>query len=131
LEDLEQSGKEFKLTGSLSRVIKEELTEREEISREGRKVGYRKVSSESAEEVEKILIEDSVEKEHYMMRSVGTKSWVQEGEEETVPSRDVLKPVMESTPVERREKGKAEYWSHNLKLRPLIAPKKKWVEPKN
>jgi len=22
-----------------------------------------------------------------------------------------------------------DYWSHNLKLRPLIAPKKKWVEP--
>jgi len=48
LEDLEQSGKEFELAGSPSRVIKEELIEREEISREGKKVGDGKVSSESA-----------------------------------------------------------------------------------
>jgi len=70
-----------------------------------------------------------VEEEHYMMRSVGTESWVQEGGYEPVAPRDVLTPVMESMPVELREKGKAEYWSHNLKFRPLIAPKKKWVEP--
>jgi len=56
------------------------LIEREEISREGMKVGDGKVSRQSAEEVEKIIIEDSVEEENYMMRSVGTESWVQEGE---------------------------------------------------
>jgi len=34
----------------------------------------------------------------------------------TVPPRDVLTPLMESTPVEGRDKGKMDYWSHNLKL---------------
>jgi len=103
VEDLEQSGREAGFSGSPSRVIKEELIEREEILREGRKVGDGKVSSESTEEVKKIIIEDSVEEENYMVRAVGTESWVQEGEE-PVPPRDVLTPVMDSTPLEGREK---------------------------
>jgi len=41
------------------------------------------------------------------------------------PQRDVLTPVMESTPVEGREKGRG-----NVGFRPLTAPKKKmWVQP--
>jgi len=36
---------------------------------------------------------------------------------------------MESTPVKGLNKGGVDYWSQNLKLRPLITPKKKWVEP--
>jgi len=55
-----------------------------------------------------------VGEENYMVRTVGAESWVQE-DEEPAPAGDVLTPV--------------HYWSHNLKLRPLIAPKKKWVEP--
>jgi len=128
VEDLEQSGREAGLSGSPSRVIKEELIEREEISREGRKVGDGKVSSESTEEVEKIIVEDSVCEENYMVRAVGTESWAQE-DEEPAPARDVMTPVMGSIPVKNRDKGEGDYWSHNLKLKPLIAPKKKWVEP--
>jgi len=45
VEELEQPGKEAGLSKSPSREIKEELIEREEISREGRKVGDGKVSS--------------------------------------------------------------------------------------
>jgi len=63
VEDLEQSGREAGLTGSLFRVINEEQIEKEEISREGRKVGDRKVSSESTKEVDRIVIEDSGEGE--------------------------------------------------------------------
>jgi len=103
VEDLEQSGREAGLSGSPSRVIKEELIEREEISREGRKVGDRKVSSESTEEVVKILLEDSVDEENYMVRAVATESWGQE-DEEPAPARDILTPVMGSTPVENRDK---------------------------
>jgi len=39
------------------------------------------VSSESTEEVERIVIEDSVEGESYMVRTVGTERWVEEREE--------------------------------------------------
>jgi len=115
------------LTGSPSRVIKKELIEREEISRESRKVGEGKVSSKSTEEVERIVIEDSVEGESYMVRTLGTEICIEEGEE-PLPPRDVLTPVMESTPVEGREKGNGKL----ILRRPLTAPKKKlWVEPKS
>jgi len=63
-----------------------------------------------------------------MIRTMGGESWGQEDEEPAVAG-EVLMPVMESTPVKGRNRGGVDYWSHNLKLRPLIAPKKKWVEP--
>jgi len=124
VEDLEQSAKEVGLSSSPSRVIKEELIEREETLKERRKVGDGKVSSESTKEVERIIIEYSVEGESYMVRTVGTERRVEEGEE-PVPPRDVIMPIVESIPVEGRGKGKG-----NLKLRPLIAPNFfLWVEP--
>jgi len=113
VEELEQPGKEADLSESPSREIKEELIEREGISREGRKVGEGKVSSESAEEGDRITIEDSVWDEDYMIRTVGAENWAQ-GEEEPAPVGDVVTPVMESTPIKRR---------------PMKAPKKKWVKP--
>jgi len=97
--------------------------EREVMSRENRKVGDGKVSSESAKEADKITIEDSVGEENYMVRTVGGESWAQE-DEEPAPTGDVLTPVMESTPVKDLNRGGVDYWSHNFKLRPLIAPKK-------
>jgi len=92
------------------------------VSRESRKNGDGKVSSDSAEEIERIVIEDSMEGETYLIRTV-----VQDGEDERTPHRDVLTLVLESTPIEGREKerGKAGF-------RPLTAPKKKmWVQPES
>jgi len=87
-------------------------------------VGDGRVSSESTEEIERIVIEDSADGKSYMVRTVGPEIWVNEGEE-PVPLRDDQTPVMESTPVEGRDKEK-----EKVNLRPLIAPKKKlWVEP--
>jgi len=78
------------------------------------------VSRESAEEIERIVIEDSMEGESYMIRTVG-----QEEEDEPVPHRNLLTPVMESTPVEGHDKERGK-----LGFRPLTAPKKKmWVQP--
>jgi len=106
----------------LARAVKEELIEKEEVSRESRKKGDGKVSSDSAEEIEHILIEDSMEGEAYMIRTV-----IQEREDKPTPQRDVLTPVMELTPVEGREKERCK-----AGFQPLTAPKKKmWVQPES
>jgi len=99
VKDLEASGREAGLDGSPARTMKDELIEREEVSRESRKKGDGKVSSDSAEEIERIVIEDSMEGEAYMIRTV-----LQEGKDEPTPHKDVLLPVMESTPIEGHEK---------------------------
>jgi len=120
VQELEASCRETGVDGSPTRVVKEELIEREELSRESRMKGDGKMSSDSAEEVERIVIENSMEGETYMIRTM-----MQEGDDEPIPQRDVLTPVMESTPVEGREKErcKAEFGS-------LTAPKRKmWVQP--
>jgi len=52
---------------SPSSAVKEEIIEREEMSRRSRKTGDGRVSSESAEELERIVIEDSTD----MIRTVG------------------------------------------------------------
>jgi len=118
VQECEESGKEAGLTESPSRTVKKEVIEREENERGNRKVGDGKVSSESAEEIEKIVIEDSVEGESYMIRTVG-----QEEEDEPVPHRNVLTPVLKSTLMEGHEKERGK-----LTFRPLTAPKKKmWV----
>jgi len=68
------------------------------------------------------VIEDSVEGESYMIRTVGQEVGTEE-EDEPVPHRNVLTPVMESTPVEGHEKERGK-----LSFRSLTAPKKKmWV----
>jgi len=117
VNELEESGREAGLDESPSRTMKKELIERMETSRESRKVGDGKVSSESAEEIERIVIEDSVEGENYLSRTVG-----QEEDDEPVPHRNVLTPVLESTPMEGHEKERGK-----LSFRPLTAPPKKWV----
>jgi len=107
---------------SPSRIVKEELIEREDNERGSRKVWDGKVSSESTEEIERIFIEDSMEGESYRIRSVGQEERI-EGEDELVPREDILTPVMESTPVEGREMQ-----GRRLGFRPVTAPKKKlWV----
>jgi len=96
------------------------MIERVECSRESRKKGDGKMSSESADETDHIVIEDSMEGEVYIVRSM-----VQDREDESNPPRDVVTPVMESTPMEGRENGKG-----YTGFRPLTAPKKKmWVQP--
>jgi len=119
VQDLEESGREAGLTKSPSRLIKEELIEREETSRESRKWGGGggMVSNDSAEEIESIVIEDRVEGESYMIRTVRQEVGTEE-EDEPVPPRNVLTPVIEGR---EKERGK-------LGFRPLTAPKKKmWV----
>jgi len=67
--------------------MKKELIEREEVSRESGKKRDGKVSSNSAEEIRRIVMEDSMEGEAYMLRTV-----IQERENEPVPHKDVLSP---------------------------------------
>jgi len=62
-QDLENSGREAGLTESFTRLIKEELIEREETLRESRERGDGMVTNNSMETIEMILIEDSVEGE--------------------------------------------------------------------
>jgi len=120
VQDLEVSSRKAGVDNSPAREVKAEMIEREEGSRESRKKGDGKMSSESVDETEHIVIEDSMEGEVYMVRSM-----IQDGEDEPNPPRDVVTPVMESTPVEGREKGKS-----YTGFRPLTAPKKKmWVQP--
>jgi len=115
VQDLEASGREAGLDGSPARAVKEELIERVEVSSESRKKRDGKTSSDSAEEVEHIMIEDSVERETYMIRTM-----MQGGKDEPNPQRDVLTPVIESTPIEGRDKERGK-----IGFRPLTAPKKK------
>jgi len=67
--DLKESGREAEVDNSPSRDVKEELIERE-MSRENRKTGDGKVSSDSAEEGERIVIDDSSEGESFMIRTI-------------------------------------------------------------
>jgi len=114
------------LTYLPSREFKEELIETEEISRGGRKGGDRKVSSESTDETERIVIEDSVGKESFMIRTVGLEGGDEEGEQPVPPGKVLTPPVNESTPMARNE-----IWADDLKLRPLyVAKKQLWVNSK-
>jgi len=120
VQDLEASSREAGVDNSPARKVKAEMIEREEGSRESRRKGDGKMSSESADETEHIVMEDSMEGEVCMVRSM-----IQDEEGEPNPPRDVVTPVMESTPVEGREKRKG-----YTGFRPLTAPKKKmWVQP--
>jgi len=64
VDELEESGREAGLNCSPSREIKKELIEEEILLRGNRKTGDRKVSSESTEEIERIIIDDSNEELH-------------------------------------------------------------------
>jgi len=120
-QELEDSGREAGLTESSTRLIKEELIEREETSRERREGGEGMVTNNSMEVIERIVIEDSIEKENYMIRTVGQVVRFQE--DGPVPPRDVVTPVMESTPVAGHEKE-----GERVSFRPLTALKKKiWI----
>jgi len=70
VHDLEESRGEAGSTGSPYRSIKEELIEKEDISRDSRKGGDGKISSESAEEIEKITIENSSDGDSFMIKTV-------------------------------------------------------------
>jgi len=111
--ELEESGRDVE--GSPSREIKEELIKREMI-KENRRTGDGKVSSDSAEEVERILIDDSSEVESFMVRAAGRRN------DEPEPPRDILMRTLESTPYEGHER-------EVRRPRQLTAPKKKlWVQ---
>jgi len=111
--ELEESGRG--VGSSPSREVKEELIE-EEMTKENRKTRDGKVSSDSAEEVDRITIDDSAEVESFMVRAAGY------GDEEPEPPRDVVTPTLESTPYVGHEK-------EIRKPRLVIAPKKKlWVQ---
>jgi len=117
--ELEESGREAELNSSPSREIKEELIEEEEMSRGSRKTGDEKVSSESTEETERIIIDDSNE-ESYTIKGV-----TQEDQDEPDPHGEVPTPISESTPHVGYEMGEGK-----VSTRPLTAPKKKmWVQP--
>jgi len=125
VHDLEESGVERGLGGSPSKSVKEELIRREETYRDSRKGGDGKMSSESAEETEKITIEDSRDGDSFMIRTVGLQG-CSENIDQPEPLGDVsTPPINESTPsdgrIMRKEEGKA---------RPqYVAKNKLWVEP--
>jgi len=119
VNELEESGREAEVENSPSRDVKEELIERE-MSRENRKTGDGKVSSDSAEEGERLVIDDSTEGERFMIRTMRHE----EGDE-PAPLRDILTPILESTPCEGHERE-----GRKASFRPLTAPKKQmWVQP--
>jgi len=94
------------------------LIEKKGVSKGSRKTSDKKVSSNSTEEVEHIIIDDSMEGGSYMIRAVR-----QEEEDEPGPHREIPTPVLESTPCERRGR---------IELRPLPVPKKEmWVQPES
>jgi len=99
------------------------------MSRSSRKGGDGKVSSESTEETEKIVIEDSAEEESFVIGTVITDK--KEGDEEQPehPGEISTPPLSESTPVihQPMEKGERE---EKDRSRPLYVAKKKLrVEP--
>jgi len=99
------------------------LIEREEVSRGSRKTGDGKVSSDSTEEVEHIIIDDSVEGGSYTIRAV-----IQDEEDKPGPHGEIPTPVSESTPFEGHEREGRE--GRKANSRPLTAPKKQiWVRP--
>jgi len=98
-DELKESGREEGLINSPSREIKEELIQREEVLMGSRKTGDGKVSSDSTEETERIMIDDSNE-ESYTIRGV-----TQEDEDEPDAHGEVPTPVSESTPYEGHERG--------------------------
>jgi len=126
VQELEESRGDAGSTDSPSRKFKEELIEREDISREGRKVGDGKVSSESTDETERIVIENSVGEESFMVRTVGLEVGHEEGEQPVPPGEVLTPPVNESTPM-AGNKIRAD----DLKVRPLyVAKKQLWVNSK-
>jgi len=125
VHELEESGGEGGLGGSPSRSVKEELIGREETYRNSSKLGDGKISSESAEEIEKIVIEDSIEGDSFMIRTVGEEGCCEETDQPEPRGEVLTPPISESTPsdgrVIRREEGN---------FRPqYVAKKKLWVEP--
>jgi len=70
------------------------------VSRGSRKTGDGKVSSDSTEETERIMIDDS-NKERYTIKRV-----TPEDEDELDPHGEVPTPVSEFTPYDRHEKGR-------------------------
>jgi len=121
VDELEESGREAGFISFPSREIKEELIKKKEVSRESRKTGDGKVSSDSTEETERIMIEDSNE-ESYTIKRV-----TQQDEDEPDPHGEVPTPVSESTPYDGHEKR-----AGKMNFRPLTAPKKQmWVQPES
>jgi len=90
VHELEGSEREIGLAGSPSRSVKEELIENK-MSRDVRKGGDGKMSSESTEETEKIVIEDSAEEESFVIGTVVTDK--EDGDEEQAePVREMSSP---------------------------------------
>jgi len=91
------------------------------VSRGSRKTSDGKVSSGSAEETERIMINDSNEESYTIQRVT------QEDEDEPELHREIPTPVSESTPYDGHEK-----WAGKMNSRPLTPPKKQmWVQPES
>jgi len=125
VHELEESGREAGLGGSPSRSFKEELIENEEMSRNIRNGGDGKVSSESTEETEKIVIEDSAEEESFVIGTVITDKKEGDEEQPEPPGEISTLRLSESTPVIRQtmERGVRE---EKDRSRPLYVAKKKY-----
>jgi len=114
VNDLEESGREVEVDNFPSRDMKEELIE-SEMSRENRKTGDGKVSSDSAEEGERIVIDDSTEGESFIIRTI----YLEEKDEPPAPLRNILTPILEYTPCKAHERE-----GRKASFRPLTAPKR-------
>jgi len=102
VHELEESGVKIGLVGSPSRSVKEELIQREEIYRDIRKGGDGKISSDSAEDIEKITIEDSSDGDSFMIRTVGLQGCSGDMDQPEPLGEVSTPPIDESTPSDGR-----------------------------
>jgi len=119
--ELEDSGREAGLALLSTRVIKEELIEEEETVRERRNRDDEMVANNSMDVIERIVIEDRMEGEACMIRTVGQVVRIEE--DEPTPPKELVTPVMGSTPIAGHENER-----ERVTFRQLTAPKRKlWV----
>jgi len=96
VQELEEPCGEAEREYISSRDMKEELIE---MARDDRKGGDGKMSSESTEETERIIIEDSSEGDSFMVRGVGLQHEV-DAEQPEPPGETSTPPRGESTPMD-------------------------------
>jgi len=99
--------------------------ERGNLQGDSRNDGVGKISSESAEEIEKITIEDSSDGNSFMIWTVGLQWRSEDMDQRELPGEVPTPPINESTLIDGRVIRKDE-----IKARPqYVAKKQLWVEP--